>query len=269
VEIFLLCWLFQPGDFVKLTNVHALAHKFTEIDHGLDRSRPLIELCVHRNGSKYRRDITILDAERDPAVQSLKSVLAACVDNSSPDEFFSPFDSPERRNGNTEMETDSFVRIESNSCEQMCVVHASATADADERMDPVMPNRNSRKRSPTDVLTVSDDDEPNEMPTDNVAVTNEGDISIDSQSFVSVESDSHDEQYYLPSVDNYEPMDDIVPSQMGRKRSLTDVLATADDDEPDDMPANAAQIRCGESSRECVISSKSAERCIQNTATGM
>lgn len=70
----------QPGDFVSLTNVHAMVHKSTSAGH-VDQAVPMVELCIHSGGGeKYGRGLTVAD-DSLPAVQRLKLVLSECFDD--------------------------------------------------------------------------------------------------------------------------------------------------------------------------------------------
>ena len=74
------CHFVQPGDYVSMTNVHAMVHKWTDadpVDHGV----PMVELCIHGGGSeKYSRGLSVVD-DSLPAVQRLKLLLDECTDD--------------------------------------------------------------------------------------------------------------------------------------------------------------------------------------------
>ena len=68
----------QPGEFVKLRNVHAASHKFKESEIGGSFNRPMVDLCLHRGGTQYNRGIDVLcrndsDVQRLPLIDILKN----------------------------------------------------------------------------------------------------------------------------------------------------------------------------------------------------
>jgi len=73
----------QPGDFVSMTNVHAMLHKSPDPD-AVDPVIPMVELCIHGGGAKYCRGLTVVD-DSMPAVQTLKLVLSECHDDDDDD----------------------------------------------------------------------------------------------------------------------------------------------------------------------------------------
>ena len=74
IVLSVVLYCLQPGDFVSMTNVHALIHKPTDPLHA---SVPMVELCIHGGGAKYSRGLAITD-DSLPAVQRLKLVLSEC-----------------------------------------------------------------------------------------------------------------------------------------------------------------------------------------------
>ena len=62
-----------------MTNVHAMIHKSTDTD-SVSQAVPMVELCIHGGGEKYRRGLTVV-TDILPAVQRLKLVLAECVND--------------------------------------------------------------------------------------------------------------------------------------------------------------------------------------------
>jgi len=73
----------QPGDFVSMTNVHAMIHKPTAIDP-LSHDVQLVELCIHGGGKKFSRGIAVVD-DSLPAVQRLRLLLDNCENSSDED----------------------------------------------------------------------------------------------------------------------------------------------------------------------------------------
>ena len=73
-----VCWCMQPGDFVTMTNVHAMVHKSTDTAL-VNQVATMVELCIHGKGvEKFGRGLTVVD-DSLPAVQHLKLLLEECV----------------------------------------------------------------------------------------------------------------------------------------------------------------------------------------------
>ena len=58
----------QPGDFVKLVNLHATGHK-EQGGQTTATALPLARLCLHDNGEQFGRDLKLLDSACDKVVK--------------------------------------------------------------------------------------------------------------------------------------------------------------------------------------------------------
>ena len=68
----------QPGDYVFMTNVHAMIHKPTDQERS-SQLGPTVELCIHGGGKeKYHRGLAIAN-DYLPDVRRLKLKLAECM----------------------------------------------------------------------------------------------------------------------------------------------------------------------------------------------
>lgn len=71
----------QPGQFIKLNNLHAALHKGEEAATSYNVTFPTLELTIHR-GTSYGRGVAILQ-DHSPQVQAVKQRIEGLVSGQS------------------------------------------------------------------------------------------------------------------------------------------------------------------------------------------
>jgi hypothetical protein len=94
-----------------MTNVHAMPHRESGEAKSFDQISPLMELCVHGGGSRYFRDVVVLDPNSIMA-KKLKMVLSECVECENSLCSYDPL--IEQKNRDDSEDGDAYLSAESN-----------------------------------------------------------------------------------------------------------------------------------------------------------
>lgn len=160
-----------------------MMHRDTEQDRAIDRTSPLMELCLHGGGTKYNRGIQLLDVNSN-MVRNLKLVLSECLECENSMSYYDPISMPvntentenaaeniaENTNSSDEM-TDTFVSAQSDI---MAIESASSSQDVSVAREPVA----RRKRSASKPILLMSDSECDVDIPEKVLIGNNGVVSI-------------------------------------------------------------------------------------------
>ena len=162
-----------------------MMHRDTEQDRAIDRTSPLMELCLHGGGAKYNRDVKVLDLNSN-MVRNLKLVLSECLECENSISYYDPLSIPDNTE-NTEnaaesipentnssdgmTDTDNFVSAQSD-------IMATQSSSSTQGISVTRDSETSRKRSASKTSLLLSDSECDIAIPEKVFIGNNGAISI-------------------------------------------------------------------------------------------